>query len=56
MKLLIPAIFVTLIAMPVMLVVWLVMRNGIYFMTKKTSPDYEENRDRTTLYSPGKLW
>jgi len=56
MKLLIPAVIITLLALPVTLVMWLAIRTGIYFMSNKTDPEVEENRDRTTLYSPGKLW
>ena len=44
------AVLVTIILVPVTLLGWLL--RGIF--TKKTDPEVEENRDRATLYSPGK--
>ena len=56
MKVLILAAIVTLLASPVMLLCWLLMRIGIYFTKNKTDPETIDNRNRTALYSPGKMW
>ena len=55
MKFLIPAVIVTLISLPVTLVMWLLVRIGIY-MSNRTDPEAEESKGHTTLYSPGKNW
>lgn len=46
------AILVTLLTLPIMLSVWLVFRIAMWFTAEKS----EEDKNRTTLYSPGKMW
>ena len=43
---------VTLVSLPVMFAVWLVFRVVMWFIADKP----ENDKDRTTLYSPGKMF
>ena len=43
---------VTLVSLPVMFAIWLVFRVVMWFIADKP----ENDKDRTTLYSPGKIF
>lgn len=46
------AILVILLLLPLMLIVWLIMRICMWL----TRDEEDEDKNRTTLYSPGKMW